>query len=274
MYIFVYGIAPTAALMSKKLIVLLFALFLFSQKGEAQFFSSEIGVYAGPAFFYSDYGQRNDFGTNIGNLGFNVGIVHYMNFAYTRNYSLRESRFKYFKNHFKIRNELSYTKVNLQHFGEYVDDSKTSIQAQQLRGMRGQSTIFSVGTNLEYYPFSLRAFEYGYPRLAPHIGIGVAFNFYTPEATSELGVLGDPRITPEKYIDAFTNESGSVLSLVGTLGARYKITRSEDLLFNLTWRHFFSDWVDGINPDPNLYPENKSNDWIFAINVGYIFYLE
>ena len=45
------------------------------------------------------------------------------------------------------------------------------------------------------------------------------------------------------------------------------------------WQYYFSDWVDGLNPgiDQNEVrpvPENKSNDWIYWINIGYIYYLD
>jgi hypothetical protein len=37
--------------------------------------------------------------------------------------------------------------------------------------------------------------------------------------------------------------------------------------------YFFSNWVDGLNPNPEIYKENKANDWLVWFNVGYIYYL-
>ena len=52
-------------------IVTLFILFGFSSKINAQIgIAHEIGVVFGPVMFKSDYGARNDFGTNINNNGF------------------------------------------------------------------------------------------------------------------------------------------------------------------------------------------------------------
>lgn len=257
--------------MSLNKIFFLILISLVTLTGKAQLFSNEIGAFIGPVAFYSDYGERNDNSTNFGNVGFGIGLVHYMNFS-TGGYS--GFNMPFFQDHFKVRNEIVYSKINLQHYGEYVDPSRTSVTAQQLRGMRGESSVFSLGSNLEFYPLSLRAFESGGPKFSPSIGLGFNYSFYSPKAYSELGVLGDPAVTPVKYQNAFTNEAGSTFSLIGTAGTRYKISRSEDIMLNLRWQVFFSNWVDGLNPNENLYPENKANDWMFSINVAYIFYFE
>jgi hypothetical protein len=255
--------------LKRTIFILLFLTFVTS--GKAQLFSNEIGAFAGPVAFYSDYGERNDNSTNFGNVGFGIGLVHYMNFS-TSGYS--GFNIPFFQDHFKIRNEIVYSKVNLQHYGEYVDPSRTSLTADQLRGMRGESSVFSIGTNLEFHILSIRAFESGGPKFAPTIGLGFNYSLFSPKAFSTLGVLGDPAITPEKYQNAFSNEAGSTFSLIGTAGTRYKISRSEDISLNLRWQVFFSNWVDGLNPNENLYPENKANDWMVSLNVAYIFYLE
>ncbi len=257
--------------MSLKKILFTTIFLAFVTSGKAQLFSNEVGAFAGPVAFYSDYGERNNSATNFGNVGFGIGLVHYMNFS-TGGFS--GFNLPFFQDHFKVRNEITYSKVNLQHYGQWVDPSRTSLTADQLRGMRGESSVLSLGTNLEFHFLSIRSFESGGPKFAPTIGIGFNYSLFSPRAFSELGVLGDPAVTPEKYQGAFTNEAGSTFSLVGTLGTRYKISRSEDISLNLRWQTFFSDVVDGLNPDETLYPENKANDWMVSINVAYIFYFE
>jgi hypothetical protein len=37
------------------------------------------------------------------------------------------------------------------------------------------------------------------------------------------------------------------------------------------WHYYFSDFVDGLNPNN---PNNSSNDWVFALTIGYIYYLD
>lgn len=240
----------------------------------AQFgFSHEIGFILGSNAFQSDYGERNDFETNIGNVGVDVGIVHYLNFSYRAECNCF-TRYTYFNDHFKVRNELSYTTVKLEHFGRYVADDKVSLIANQLRAMNGKTSVLNLGTQLEFFPLSIREFESGGYSLSPYIAIGAQYNYFTPSLESDLGRLTDPNVLPEKYQNAYQNESASTWSIVASIGARYKFTETSDLIFDLRWRYYFSDWVDGISPDKNVYSENKSNDWGFIINVGYVYYLD
>jgi hypothetical protein len=45
-------------------------------------------------------------------------------------------------------------------------------------------------------------------------------------------------------------------------------------MVDLRLQYYFSDWVDGLKPNPELYKENKANDWLVWLNVGYIYYLQ
>lgn len=247
---------------------------LISLVSFAQFnFSNEIGVLVGPVAFQSDYGERYDFNTNKGNVGFGVAIVHYMNFMYRKDCDCYNT-LNYFNDHFKVRNELSYTTVKMEHFGKWVDPDKTSVTAEQLRGMRGETTILNLGTALEYYPRSIRDFENGGFKFAPYISLGANFGSYTPKAYSTLGPINETTY-PEKYLNGgFTNEGGSVWSIMGNMGVRYKLGPLSDLVADAKWHYYFSNWVDGLNPNENLYPENRANDWQFWISVGYIYYLD
>jgi hypothetical protein len=40
------------------------------------------------------------------------------------------------------------------------------------------------------------------------------------------------------------------------------------------FQYFGSDWVDGLNPNKEIYTENKYNDWQVWLTFGYIFYLD
>lgn len=261
----------------------LFLLFLFgflnsvsAQSG----FSHEIGVIAGPVAFQSDYGERNDLSTNAGNTGFGIGLVHYLNFSYKANCSCYTPE-TYFNDHIKLRSELSFSKTNLQHFGDLVAPTKTSDEAKQLRGMRGSTAVTNIGMQIEYYPFSIRDFTANIESWGPFISLGTQFSFYDSEATSTLGNLGTPSTTYYKYLDpsegrpyGFSNEAESVLSIVSSVGTRYKISPLSDFMIDLRMQYYFSNWVDGLNPNPEIYKENKANDWLVWFNVGYIYYLD
>jgi hypothetical protein len=260
--------------MPKKIIITSLLFFVFTINTNAQFgFSHEVGVIAGPVAFQSDYGERHDFATNAGNTGFGIGIIHYLNFSYKAECNCYTPQ-TYFNDHFKLRSELSYNKTKLQHFGQWVDSKKTSLFAQQLRAMKGSTAVTNIGMQLEFYPLSIRDFTATIGSFAPFFSLGGQFSFYDPEAHSELGPLDIAQTTPQKYIHATTNRGGTVWSVVSSIGCRYKLTELSDLMVDLRWQYYFSNWVDGLNPDPKLYPENKANDWNIWFNFGYIYYLQ
>ncbi|MEZ4876974.1 MAG: glutamate dehydrogenase [Flavobacterium sp.] len=249
-------------------------IFLISigKDAQAQFgFSHEVGAIIGPVAFQSDYGERHDFKTNSGNVGFGIGIIHYLNFSYKADCNCYTPE-TYFNDHFKLRSELSYNKTNLKHFGEWVDPSKTSNTANLLRGMRGSTAVTNIGMQLEFFPLSIRDFTATLGAFAPFISLGGQFSFYDPEAYSTLGNISQLTI-PEKYWNATTNQGGTVWSIVTSVGSRYKLTELSDLMIDLRFQYYFSNWVDGLNPDPKRYPENKANDWNVWLNFGYIYYL-
>lgn len=254
-------------------IYLLIIAFAFSVSTvNAQFgFSHEIGLIVGPVAMQSDYGERSDLSTNAGNTGFGIGLVHYLNFSYQPECNCY-APYTYFNDHFKVRTELSYSKTNLRHFGEWVSPDRTSVGAQQLRDMRGSTAITNIGMQLEYFPLSIRDFMASNGSFAPFVSLGAQFSSYNPEAYSTTGPLTIAN-TPLKYRDAFTNDSGTTWSVVTSVGTRYKLTELSDLMVDLRFQYYFSNWVDGLSPNPERYPENKANDWLVWLNFGYIYYL-
>ena len=261
------------------LLLVFFFLMLCKQEVYSQFgFSHEVGIITGPVAFYSDFGERNDFETNSGNIGFGVGLIHYLNFSYRADCNCY-TRDTYFNDHFKLRNEIDYHKTNLEHLGKWVDPDKTSITAAQLRAMKGSTTVFDIGSQLEYFPLSIRDFAAGGYKIAPFASFGVHWVNYDPEVYSELGPLNTPITTPRKYFNSFQQESDSTWSVVMSVGIRYKLTPLSDLMLDSRWQYYFSNWVDGLNPsfENNQVvevPENKANDWIYWLNIGYIYYLD
>jgi hypothetical protein len=102
-----------------------------------------------------------------------------------------------------------------------------------------------------------------------------------PDDYCAIGALGTTRTTLKKYLEpsdgrpnGFANESKGVLSLVSSIGTRYKLNPLNDLVLDLRFQYFGSDWVDGLNPNKEIYTENKSNDWLIWVQFGYIHYLE
>ena len=265
--------------MNAKLPILVFLLLLFPIKDAfAQFgFSQELGVITGPVTFYSDFGQRNNFETNINNVGIGIGLIHYINFAYRADCNCY-TRDVYWNDHFKIRSEIDYHITNFEHYGEWVDESKNSERANQLRAMSGTSKVLEIGSQLEYFPLSIRDFQAGQYRIAPFVSAGAHFVSYDPEVSSSLGELNTPTTTFDKYFNSFQQDQASTWAVVGSVGIRYKLTDLSDLMLDSRWTYYFTDYVDGLNPtfennQQVQVPENKANDWTYWLNVGYIYYI-
>ncbi len=271
----------------KRLVTVFCLLFIFLSANAQLGFSHELGVVTGPLQFRSDYGSRTDSDTNFGNSGFGFGIVHYINFSYRADCNCYTTD-TYFNDHFKLRNEISWNKTNLEHFGEWVGNRtdgngnvllRDTPEARQLRGHTGAAKNFDIGTQLEFFPLSIRSFQsFGY-RFAPYVSLGIHYTAFTPEVKTTYQnpdplLIGD--ITePSNFYSGWANgsvnaNSGSTWSIVSGVGVRYKVGRLSDIMLDMRWQYYFNDWVDGLNH--NL-ESNKNNDWLVWLNFGYIVYL-
>ncbi len=243
---------------------------VFAQLG----FSHELGIISGPVAFQSDFGQRKNIDTNTGNTGYGIGLVHYINFSYRADCNCYTTD-TYFNDHFKLRTELSYNKTKLNHFGEWVKDSRTSIEADKLRAHSGEANNFDVGMQLEYFPLSIRSFQaFGY-KFAPFVSLGAHFTSFNPKVETSFG---DRSITNANNFYSFWQPgsidptSGTTWSVVSSIGSRYKLTIVSDFMIDLRWQYYLtSDYVDGLN---HQLSSNKANDWLVWFNVGYIYYLD
>jgi len=256
-----------------KNVVLIFCVICITKTLNAQFgFSHELGAIAGPLQFRSDFGLRDEGETNFGNSGFGVGIVHYINFSYRADCNCYTTD-NYFNDHFKLRSEISYNKTNLEHFGRFVDPSKTSVGAEQLRGHKGVSENLDVGMQIEFYPLSIRDFMGFAYTFSPFVSLGVHYTYYTPEVST---TFGDGDITnPNNFFSGWIPgsvdpSSGTTFSIVASMGVRYKLTKLSDLMLDFRFQSYNDDFVDGLNHQLSF---NKNNDWLVWLNFGYIHYL-
>lgn len=269
---------PIPIMNTRHLLMVFFLLFFAKQEVYSQFgFSHELGLITGPVVFYSDFGQRNNFETNSENVGFGIGLIHYINFSYRADCNCY-SRDTYFNDHFKIRNEIDYHQTNLAHYGRWVAPEKTSLFADQLRAMSGTVSVLEIGSQLEYFPLSIRDFASNGYKIAPFVSLGAHWVNYDSKVRSSLGPLNTPASTPDKYLNSFQQGAASTFAIVGSVGIRYKLNTMSDLMLDSRWEYYFTDYVDGLNPSQENngtvpVPENKANEWIFWLNVGYIYYL-
>lgn len=254
---------------------LIFCQTAYSQLG----FSHEIGVIAGPVEFRSDFGGRYEEETNLGNSGIGIGLIHYINFSYSADCNCYTTD-SYFNDHFKLRNEISFNKTKLEHFGKWVDPSRTSVEANQLRGHTGEANNFDIGTQIEFFPLSIRSFQAFSYRIAPFVSLGVHYTSFTPKVATtyanpdpnEIGnVLNSDNFYSGWDPGSVDASPGSTWSVVSSVGFRYKLTKLSDLMLDLRWQYYFSDYIDGLDHQLNY---NKYNDWLVWLNVGYIYYLD
>lgn len=242
-------------------------------------FTNEFGIILGPTAFQSDFGERRDFKSTAGNTGFGIGIVHFMNFEDTPGYK----PYDYFNHHFKLRSELSFNTTSLKHFGKWADPSRTGENADKLRAHTGETQNFDIGMQLDYFPFSLRAFSYATNSFTPFLSFGIHYTLYNPKVYTSYGD-GDPKNLDNFYgpwhrysngtirdTEFVNSSSGTTFSLVGSIGTRYKVSYYSDFMLDLRWQHYFSDKVDGLN---HKLSSNKSNDYMVWLNIGFIHYFD
>lgn len=272
----------------KNLTVLFFLIFGLNNS-IAQFgFSHEIGAIVGPVEFRSDFGQRNNEETNLGNSGIGIGIIHYINFSYRADCNCYTTD-TYFNDHFKLRSEISWNKTNLDHLGKWVGPEYTSANADKLRAHKGVAENFDIGMQLEYFPRSIRAFQAHSYSFAPFISLGAHFTYSSPQASTTYGngnvyYEGNiysywyendtalPPLAPGEIREYPINEDSiNAWSVVASVGVRYKFTTLSDLMLDLRWQYFNKDWIDGFNHKLRY---NKYNDWLIWLNFGYIYYLD
>ena len=239
--------------------------------------SHEIGFISGSASFTTDYGERNHFMCNVGgNVGFGFGAVYYLNFT---DYRYRwNQRTSYWAEHFRMRAELSYMSAELDHFGQWADDYTGNLGAL-LRAHHGKTYLLNLGAQMEFHWVDI--VDFGSRRIpdlkwSPYISAGAFVDFYNPSINSDLGDWRDPGVLYPKWdINQFPTAArvtpGITMSATLGVGTRRKLGYYSDLLIESRWQYFFSNYVDGLNA--RQAPENKYNDWLLWIHVGYIYYL-
>ncbi|WP_196885613.1 THC0290_0291 family protein [Aureivirga sp. CE67] len=254
-------------------IIILFLSSVYFSKSHAQFGSSfELGAYAGPASIKTDYGERYHF---EGYVGFSAGIVNYINFTDISGYPRRH---RFFNQHFRMKNELSFIYTTLEHTGKYVADDRTSENAEKLRAMTGSTLVVNLTTGFEFHLKDISDYESSYYQTgfnwSPYVGIGLGLSYYNPEMESSLGNWEEDRsILYGKWskVGTVNMDPGTTFSTTFSTGTRFKVSEKSNILLEANWRLFWSDWIDGLNARA---VENKYNDWSFVVQVGYIFQLD
>lgn len=236
-------------------------------------FSNEFGINLGPVIMQTDYGERHHLPSSTA-TSFGVAAIHYLSF-YGDNYNWRNGA-SFFSDHFKLKTEVSYYFNNsLEHKGRYVEPGGSGEEfRQKLKAMKGKTKSFNIGTGLEYYFKNLE--DYGLlfnddDRFAPYIGLGIQFNMFNPEFSSDLGDwTTNPSILPEKWQDNIYVGKQQAFSMIMNAGTRYKLNNF-DLVLDARWQYFFTDKLDGLDQKDD---SSKFNDTLIYISFGVVFDME
>jgi len=238
-------------------------------------FAHEVGVFAGPVAFQSDFGLDGDSKLTTSITGFSVGIMHYVNFSYKADCGCY-ARNTFFNNHFKLRSEISFNRSVLEHEGNF--ENETPEDQERLRAHTAEVQNIDLGVQLEFYFKNNREFSNAKFGFNPFISAGFHYVSFTPrvKTTYNNGDSEDPLNFYSVWErasdgdDFLSSQSASTWSYVVNLGTRFKIARLSDLFVEVRYQQYFDDFMDGLNP--NL-PSNTKNDGLLWFNFGYIYYI-
>ncbi len=250
--------------MTKQYVVIL--IFLISLNCIAQDLKSELGIISGLTSMQTDYGERGHFGSSYANIGFGVGGVYYLSFDNIRN--RWNDKTTNFKDHIRLRVELSYMQTNLIHRGKYTQGTRPFTKLYN--AMKGKAQIINYGLQFEYTVFNIsdqRTFN-------PYLSMGFLGNRNIPKLESTLGDINtNPSLIPSIYNNrTYLNGNNSTAIILG-IGARIRpkgYNKKAIYLIDFRWQRFNSDKIEGLTPQINA---NKYNDWLLFISLGYIFNL-
>jgi len=246
----------------KKLFFIIFLIFI-TFNISSQDFNHEIGVSLGAVSIQSDYGERGDFGSSYGNIGFGASLAYFISF--NESYGRWNAKSAFLKEHFRFKLDASYMNVNFVHRGKYIESN--DITAVKMAAMRGNTKIYNFGGQIEYSIFSFmddRDFE-------PYIAMGMYYVLYDPDLTSELGDWRDnPSYIPDVYQNGSIHlQKDKTQSITFGAGTRYRFNNFT-MVFDFRWQKFLTNNIDGLDPQLGA---NKYRDWLLFAQVGAVFKL-
>ena len=233
--------------------------FLFSQN-----LNHEVSVSIGAVSIQSDYGERGDFASSYGNVGFGVGLNYYISFnEYRHRWNDRSSNLK---NHFRLKLGASYMQDNFRHRGSYIESLDAT--ALKMIAMKGSTKIYNLGGQLEYSIFDFMDER----TLEPYVSVGLYYVFYDPDLQSDLGDWRDnPSLIPTVYQNGSIHlQKDKTQSFSFGFGTRYHIKKNFNMLFDFRWQKFLTNNIDGLDPQIGA---NKFRDWLLFAQVGVVFKL-
>jgi len=230
-------------------------------------FIDEWEVSVGYVNFQGDFGQRGYFETTLGNSGGVLGVKVYLNF-------LDPDRIQcYSCAHLKFNVSLNTGYSALSYGTAYKSSDFVA-----LKSLSGYIYFVDLGMNMEYHLSDLKNRKFlsnGFlHNFDPYFGFGFGGMYYNVDVESSLGNFEtNPTIVPDALAGRIHNGNSFVPALNAELGLRYRFSEFMQFVFNNKWKYFFSDDVDGINPNPAIV-DNKYNDWFFTPSLGVVIFVK
>lgn len=219
--------------------------------------SNELGVFLGPTFMQTDYGEAEQFDSSINNTGFSFGVAYIADFSSSR---LNSGFGRAFTEHVKLRGELSYMRASFAYDGKPTESLNT--ESALFKAMKGNTKILSIGIFTEINVFNLNNDK----KLQPYLILGGSYSSVDPNLESSL-TLPSIYLPEEDYVFM---EKQNVFSYSGGIGTRYKLDEI-DIVFEYRLTNYTSDKVEGLE---SSIAGNKNNDTQTNFNIGVVFHLE
>ncbi len=222
--------------------------------------NSEVGVFLGPVFMQTDFGESGEFSSDTNNVGFDFGVAYIMDFTESR---YNSKFFTWMSEHYKQRFEISFSKTNLEHNNAPVESSN-EVTAAKFKGMTGEVKLFNFGGFGEWYFMNLNKTS---SKLEPYFLTGISYTSSKVSFDFENG-------NPYNAIDFSSNSNDlsndmNTISFTYGLGVRYKLD-NVDLVAEGRLQSFNSDDIDGLTPQGS---GNENNDSQVLFKIGAIFHL-
>ncbi len=255
--------------MKKNIFAFFFIILWGGAIGQVRFID-EYEVNIGYSIFQGDYGQRDDFSSNLGSSGFLLGGKMYLNFLdyYSNCYACKHIKFPLIFN-------VGYSNLN---FDKAYNDLNLTPDLIKVKAFSGSIFQSQVSLGVEYHIGDLNAFSFSaspfLETFDPFIGGSIGLTAYVTRLESKLGDYNtNPNVLPGAFVNGIYDKPGVVPTLAFEGGFRYKLNSFLAITVNSRWIYYLSDKVDGLAPNPNMV-NNEYNDWQFSPSIGVVFLLK
>lgn len=271
----------------KKLFLFISFILLFITNSYAQrhfIYQHEVGANIGISNSQTDFLAKGPFDGKATINGFAIEGNHYLHIL-PRRYGSND-----ILKHLVLKTSLSINVSNFDNSSFGTENAllnnppnytyQTTPNEVLLGRLSSKTTLISIDNNIQYYFKDVIRFLHKYNKYRsksktnPFISIGLGINYLNATTNYDNEALinnagGDGY--PDNYgNNSIKDQSTVVISGNFGFGARYKASKKYDLVGQIGFKYFLSDWIDGVNPDIE---SNVINDFNTVISVGLIYHL-